>query len=747
MDAPEFSPPSLTSIQPVSGVLGILERTREIVAADEQASQWLGVAGGKVLGELLDVFLPTPEVAALSELYINAPEGSYLKVQVRSAGKVFWCIFQGKRNGVITLEFEPYQSRRWTLSGINHKIELLAQASTTQMLYEVALTQFCEVGQYQRAFIYKLLPEGGGQVIAEKLTGGLPSMLGWIFPEDDFPVRTRKDFQGISFQQVYQMHAEGIDIEYSSAAHEGTLVLEEVAARQVMPFHRFYLQQLGVTGASFLSISKEGKLWGLMVGHTTSPAYLPAPARNLMELLGRHLSISLYKYGYLDLNQFTIVIGRIQNSLLAALGKEVNLFKAWKLTGNLLESAFNCDGFIMHLAGFSKMSGARVPESEIEDFIQFLGQQDYPEGVFSTNCLSDKYEPAKSWLPAVAGVMVMRLSDNKPSYAIWLRRERKVVEQRLEKGPEAETDDVSSIHRSSFVPQQESVGQQSVAWLPAELEAAQEMFQSLVKGIVQTAEVYQEQNRTLHQLNTRLRQTNEELDSFAYVASHDLREPLRGLHHYSSFLLEDYEDQLDEAGKKKLHALIRLSKKMENLIEGLLMFAQVGRANMDFVEVDLAHAVDEVIELYRPRLDVESIKLFKEGEFPFVPCNAVRIKEAVNNLIGNAIKYNDKHDKNIWVEGKVCKSIDLPEEGLPKGSYMVISVRDNGMGINPKHLKKVFKIFSKLSSSKAKPGSGIGLAIVKKIMDRHNGIVWVESEQEKGSVFSLAWPIEIRTDN
>src|SRR5262249_1255409 len=149
-------------------------------------------------------------------------------------------------------------------------------------------------------------------------------------------------------------------------------------------------------------------------------------------------------------------------------------------------------------------------------------------------------------------------------------------------------------------------------------------------------------------LNTELERSNIELDSFAYIASHDLKEPLRGIHNYSNFLLEDYADKLDEAGVEKLRALIRLSQRMETLLDSLLYFSRVGRADLVMHEVALDEVVRETREPITPRLRESGVEIRRPRPLPTVWADHARVGEIFNNLIVNAIKYNDKPSK--WVE-------------------------------------------------------------------------------------------------
>jgi PAS domain S-box-containing protein len=222
-----------------------------------------------------------------------------------------------------------------------------------------------------------------------------------------------------------------------------------------------------------------------------------------------------------------------------------------------------------------------------------------------------------------------------------------------------------------------------------------------------------------------LARSNRELDDFAYVASHDLKAPLRGIHNYANFLLEDYADKIDENGQAKLITLGRLAKRMEDIINDLLTFSRVGRTEQSLAEVDLDAVLADVLESLKVYLDEAGASVTVPEKLPRLFCDQVRVRAVFHNLITNGVKYNDNAEKRIavtWAE-------DAEGE-------IVFGVSDNGIGIPEKHHEKVFGIFKRLhAGDKYGGGTGAGLAIVKKIVEQHRGRIWLESEPGQGTTF------------
>lgn len=266
----------------------------------------------------------------------------------------------------------------------------------------------------------------------------------------------------------------------------------------------------------------------------------------------------------------------------------------------------------------------------------------------------------------------------------------------------------------------------------SELQRAKEELEQRVKE--RTRELQQElterqrTERELERRNEELHQSNKELDDFAYIASHDLKEPLRGIHNFSSFLIEDYSDKLDEEGRSKLETLMRLTHRMETLIDSLLHFSRLGRVDLAIDQVDLNEIVAEVLDSLAITLDETGTKVRIPRPLPTVRADRARVGEIFYNLVVNALKYNDKPER--WIE------IGAIENGGGRGGKPVFYVRDNGIGIPEKHYDSVFRIFKRLHGrDKFGGGTGAGLTIVKKIVERHHGRIWLESAPGEGTTF------------
>ena len=270
-----------------------------------------------------------------------------------------------------------------------------------------------------------------------------------------------------------------------------------------------------------------------------------------------------------------------------------------------------------------------------------------------------------------------------------------------------------------------------------DLEMSHTQLEEQAAAVSQQAEELEERNRELDR-------SNQELDEFAYVASHDLKEPLRGIHNYASFLLEDYEDKLDEEGTAKLQTLTRLSQRMESLINSLLEYSRVSRTELAIGPVDLNQTLADVCESVCIRLEELGVSVRIPTPLPTIVCDAARIGEVFRNLITNSMKYNDKPVKWMEIGFRMSDEIGEAEESSetsPREGEILFYVRDNGIGIQEKHIDSIFRIFKRLhGQDKFGGGTGAGLTIVKKIVERHGGRIWVESTFSEGTTFFFTLP-------
>jgi PAS domain S-box-containing protein len=222
-----------------------------------------------------------------------------------------------------------------------------------------------------------------------------------------------------------------------------------------------------------------------------------------------------------------------------------------------------------------------------------------------------------------------------------------------------------------------------------------------------------------------LSRVNAELDEFAYIAAHDLKTPLRGIGTLADWLVMDYADKFDEAGKEQIRLINTRAKQMSTLIDRIQQYSRLGQSKQEKQQVDLNAVISEVISRIAPP---DNIEITVENELPALMCKRSHIMQVFQNLLSNAVKHMNKPNGQIKV-------------GYDEDDYFWrFCVADNGPGIQQRHFERIFKIFKTLSPCKEVESTGIGLPIVKKLVELNKGRVWVESEVGKGSTFYFTLP-------
>jgi PAS domain S-box-containing protein len=236
-----------------------------------------------------------------------------------------------------------------------------------------------------------------------------------------------------------------------------------------------------------------------------------------------------------------------------------------------------------------------------------------------------------------------------------------------------------------------------------------------------------EQARKLQQALEELQRSNAELEQFAYVASHDLQEPLRMVASYCQLLQRRYQAKLDQNANEFISFAVEGAKRMQSLINDLLLYSRVGTKGKAFAPTALEQVLGDA--LVNLTVAVEEARAeITHGQLPTVMGDPTQLLQLFQNLIGNALKFRR--------EAPVQVRIDAHHEG----GQWVISVSDNGIGIDPQYAERIFMIFQRLHTREQYPGTGIGLSVCKKIVERHGGRIWVESAATEGSVFKFSLP-------
>jgi light-regulated signal transduction histidine kinase (bacteriophytochrome) len=239
----------------------------------------------------------------------------------------------------------------------------------------------------------------------------------------------------------------------------------------------------------------------------------------------------------------------------------------------------------------------------------------------------------------------------------------------------------------------------------------------------------------LEELTVELARSNRELNDFAFIASHDLQEPLRKIRAFGDRLVSDHSESLDEEARDFLDRMQNAAERMSRLISDLLTFSRVHRKGQPFAQVSLADVFRDVAADLEQRVQETGGRIVLPEEMPEIAADGSQMRQLFQNLLGNALKFHPA-DRGTTVEVRVTPHTD---------DTLRIEIIDDGIGFDPKYKEKIFGPFQRLHGRNVYEGTGIGLAICRRIVERHEGSIEVRSEPGRGTTFEVVLPIEQQT--
>jgi light-regulated signal transduction histidine kinase (bacteriophytochrome) len=613
----------------------------------------------------------------------------------------------------------------------------MQNATDLHELYQNIVKEVRKITGFDRVMVYLFDSEGAGTVIAEDKLESLNPYLGLHYPSSDIPQQAKQLYTLNLLRLIPDINYQPVElIPALNPVTSKPLDLSLSVLRSVSPIHIKYLKNMGVTASMSISLIREKKLWGLIACHHSSPKYLTYDVRTSCEFLGQIMSLELAAKEENEDLEYKIKLKSIQAKFIESIPQEENLVAALcKDKSNLLDLV-NAQGVAVCVDGHWTIIGKTPQEADIKDLIEWV-ETKIDNNLFYTDTLPKIYPVAEKYKDIASGLLALSISNIQKNCILWFRPE--VIQTvnwggNPNKPVEVEQDGSLRLSpRQSFELWQEMVRSKSLPWKECEIDVALELRSAIVGIVLRKAD-------ELAKINVELERSNSELDAFAYIASHDLKEPLRGIHNYSSFLIEDYADVLTEDGVAKLQTLVRLTQRMEDLIDSLLHFSRLGRVELSMQKTNLNELLKNVIDVLSISLKDINVDIRIPRPLPVIRCDRVQVSEVFSNLIGNAVKYNDKVDR--WIEIGFLDSVEQSENSYTEGEdkkldeKLVFYVRDNGIGIREKHQETIFRIFKRLHPpNKYGGGTGAGLTIAKKIVERHGGKIWLSSTYGEGSTF------------
>jgi len=600
-------------------------------------------------------------------------------------------------------------------------LPLLQQAGSIQALCETVAREMKRLTGFGRCLVYRFDSDGHGEVLAERVDPGYHSYAGHRFPASDVPAQARELYRVNHIRLIPDANYDPVPLLRASGGPDPQgLDLSFASLRSVSPVHLEYMRNMGTLASMSVSIVVRGQLWGLISCHDHAPRHLSFQTRVACEHLGRLLSLQVQaQEDNADVAQRLALHQRVL-TLVALMAETDGTLQRLAEPELALEQLAGASGAAVVLNDTCWTIGETPPEDQVRALAHWIVARG--ENLFVSDRLPEVYAPGEELLPTCAGVLAISISQVHRHCVLWFRPEL-VQTIQWAGDPRKTLPAAGRIHpRQSFESWHERVRGRSASWLPAQQAAVAELRQALIALVLRRAE-----EMAGHAIE--LGRVNKELEAFSYTVSHDLRAPMRHIAGYVDLVLEDNAEKLDERARRYLKHVKDAASYAGQLVDALLDFSRLGRSGLKPSRVDTRMLVDDLVEEVRQQERGRRIEWEVAPDLPRVWADPLLLQVAVRNLLGNAAKYT---------RGRDPATIRVTAVSLPEGNGLEVS--DNGVGFPMKYVGKLFGVFQRLHRTEDFDGTGIGLANVKRIVERHGGTVWARGEPDRGATFGFVLP-------
>jgi len=715
------------SIQP-HGFLLVLDAELRIRQASQNLLDWLGMPAHELLGLPLQELITEPALPArLANLSTQDRNPFHLgDVRFSHAPDCLFALMAHNHDGQLILELErasnPSDAYGLLYPLMRTFIARLHSAEDLESICQLAVDELHRITGFGRVKAYRFDPQGNGEVLAEHAEPGYARYLGHQFPASDIPAQARRLYCDNLIRVIPDANYRPSPLVPPLNPVSGApLDLAFAALRSVSPVHLQYMRNMGTLASMSVSIVVRDRLWGLISCHNHEPRPVGHETRTACELLARILALQIDAAETARLAQRKLELRSLTVRLLAGMADCDSVTEGFRSLPELALAFADADGAAIVGAERCTRLGNTPPDEQILALAHWLGQHQRGPLFHSDNLARDLPELAELARHS-AGVLAISISKLHAHYLIWFRPEQIRTIQWA--GPPLKQQDQASgalTPRASFETWREEVRGHSRPWEDAVLESALELRGAVLGIVLRKAE-------EMAELAGALRESNKELESFSYSVSHDLRAPLRHIAGYTELLSELEGGQLSERGKRFLNNIAEAARFAGTLVDNLLSFSQMGRSALHLSDVDLAALVESIREEMRPDYQARNVE-WRVTPMPVVIADAAFIHMVLRNLIDNALKYSRTRERTLIEIG-----------AHQEGGETVVYVKDNGVGFDMQYAGKLFGVFQRLHRMEEFEGTGIGLASVRRIVERHGGRVWAEGRIDQGATFFFALP-------
>ncbi|WP_020528319.1 ATP-binding protein [Flexithrix dorotheae] len=724
-------------IQPHGFLIGVNQDDLKITHVSENIEKFIHLNYQSLLSKSLHELLPEEQINQIKDWQKNKlhpilPHTIRFTHQPASSF-LFNALIYHSGNYII-LELEPKMGNDQTISGefysTAHSIfEKLSEKFQDNTPFQILADELKQVTRYDRVLIYKFDEHWNGSVIAESKEDSVKqSFLNHHFPESDIPAQARALYLSNWVRVIPDVDYQPVNI---IAPDKVTLDQSLSPLRSVSPIHIEYLQNMGVKATMVISIVCNNKLWGLISCHHYSPKLFSFPERNNIEFIARYFSnfISIYREK-LDVTAFNKLL-KIKSELILQSNEQKSLEKGlFKGRVNLLD-LIDAEGVAFWDHGKLTKSGNCPSRSNLEALVNWLDKKKV-ENEFQTRNLSSELPKKMEWDPHFSGLLSIKLSKQQSQYIFWFRPE--IIESKSWGGNphkvfEKSEEGFRLSPRKSFEKYLTMVKDHAQPWSEPEIKIASRLREQIVEILNKNAE-------DLRLLNEKLEKSIKLKNDILGILAVDLRNPINVILGSNEILKMENKGMLSDSEDKEyyLELIEKSCKRMDGILKDLLDSASMEDGNYQIFpkKVKLNKFLNKILANQKSQAHKKNMVINSRlnATHDTVKIDVEKFSRVINNLISNSIKFS-YNNSNIEIET------------FNRNNQIAIKVIDFGIGMNQKLLEKLFEKFSTVGrkDQKGEQSTGLGMYIIKKIVDLHGGKIKVKSAPQKGTVFTLFLPL------
>ncbi len=727
------------SIQPFGFFLGLKTSDLMIDFCSGNSFQVTGLKHEQRLGKSIELVLGQDQTTRLKNHIASLDEVINAPIRLQIVHNTFNCIVQ-KNSNAYMLEFEPELEEQLKASDIYQQTKQVAtyiqKADTLKMLCQYVADETRAITGYDRVMIYKFDEDNNGEVYAESKVENLESWLNLHYPHTDIPIQARTLYMKNLVRIIADVDYVPVPIYTIDDGIEKNLDLSLSILRSSSPIHIQYLKNMGVAATLTISLVYQNKLWGLIACHNMAPKLISNDVRIAAQLQGHFLISQIGVRELAEEYEVAKKVNKALDDLLSGILSTDSISIDQLISEQNLLAITNASGVIILLDDVLYTSGKTPSANEIRKLTNWLQTYSPPVGISLSN-LSAVYPDAKKWSNLVSGIIFHSLESGRDNCIMWCRPE--VIQEVYWAGDPNEAvikSETTLSPRNSFKAWKELKRHESSKWQKPELTAAANFVNVLQKHVHMLFLAKEElKQRTL---NERLKEANAELENMYWIGSHDLKEPLRKIQMFASRIIS--KDDVADLGLifSSVSRMNDSAKRMQLLISDVLSYSRLNFVKDGFETINFNNLVKNVVEELAVELQDYNATI-EYDTLPEIKGLYLLLQQLLNNLIRNSLKFSKEQTApHIIISYQGITEFTPPGESYQK--FHKINIADNGIGFDNQFKESIFNVFNRLHARDKYAGSGVGLALCRKIMKNHNGHITAEGSPGVGTAISLFFP-------